>query len=400
MRYKKYGLRGSIEVYPFEEDNFQIKFKTGYAHLDVDSINIIDTTINNQGPTATLMYAKYDGDINSENTSTNNYPGNPNIYQINNYGQAIIGEHIFNELYDSLGQSGKADKFKTLYMQNIQNNINGIGEILNQDFKDFHDQGMEDFSFEVFYKYPFYIKNNFLKNSDIFSSFYSIPYLSFSISLPTSPEVNLNKIFAKPIGNNGHYAYNAKLGFMFDFTSYLAFNFDFAFSFYNSKFYKNVPVPTKELEEGIFTYSADLNKKPGNTYSIGLALQSDLFLNSISFWGEYRFIHHAKDSVNLDKILPLLKIKNVSVLNESPKWNIANPITVENGILYVSESTPFDLPYPTKMLNNKYESLSLYTIHMANFCLKWNITPYSSLNLIFQQPFSMINAFNTTTMGL
>ena len=72
----------------------------------------------------------------------------------------------------------------------------------------------------------------------------------------------------------------------------------------------------------------------------------------------------------------------------------------ENGILYTSTSGPKDLPYPTKILNNKMESLSLYTIHMANFSLKWNITPYSSLNLILQQPFSMINAFNTTTIGI
>ena len=400
LMYRKYGFRASIDIYPFPTDFLQIKFKTGYVQLDIEKKKIIDTTTMSQGPTATYMYAKYDSDITTQNG--NQYPLVPNVYQLNNYGEVSQNDPINilgNELGKVLVPAGKADNFKSYYIQNIQNNIDSLGRILKQDFGNYNVNGMDDFTFELFLKNEISIKNKYLKNEEIFSEFYLVPFLSLSGTAPTSPTIPNNKIFAKAIGNNGHFGFNFKTGITFDFPEYIAFSFDIGATGYNCRNYYELPLPTKETEEGIYTYNANITKTPGNSYTFGLGIQSDLFLKAISLWSEYRYINHMKDKIKLLEINPLLTTKYVNDKKKSPDYKQTNPIGVENGYIYLENSTD-KLPYPESILTEKAESLTAFSTHIFNFGLKWNITPDSSLNFILQQPISLINAYNSTTFAL
>ncbi len=410
MDYSKMGVRSLIELKPGNE--WGIKIYTGFSNIDIDKIRPLDTTLTNQGPVGSIMLSRYPDQINNANDDTiNGGTGNPynapNTYSLVNYRKPVIdnevSEILSNYVYDrSTIFSTMPDDFKTQYLQNLQNNLDSLGTILNQDFRPYHDQSFDDTTFEIFYrKMIFYNANgkNLLKsniyNEDEYPPYILMPTLALHFTVPIAPAVPSNKIFAKPIANNGHWEYGANLGLEFDFLQTIVFGCDVGFSWYNSRNYCNVPVPTKQLEEGVFTYSANLIKQPGYSFTLGIGMQADRFLDKLSFFGEYRLVRHNKDSFVINNINPLLKSSLMENTHESSENN-----NVQVGTIFLNNDQK--APYPTSknVYINNMQELSAWTVQMMNITLKYDIMEDASLGLVWQQPFSLKNAINASTIGI
>lgn len=425
LDYKKFGIRSLIEVKSGIDWGFKIY--TGFSNIDIDSINCINTTVDNQGPVATYMFARYSDTVASEASTSDLLPGDeggsapyvaPNIYPIVQYKAPVVNGLMDNPLNNWVKNTNIAinnripDQFKTLYVQNIQNNLDNLGDILGQDFRPYHEQSFDDTTFEVFYRKMILYNQSSKKrligkninNEEVYGSNIFMPTFAMHFTVPIAPQIPGNKIFAIPIDNNGHWEYGANIGIEFDFITSIILGTDIGFSMYSSKNYCNTPVPTKQLEEGLFTYKANYLRQPGYSFTFGLGMQADKFLDKISFFGEYRIIRHNKDSFYIQSMVyPNIKIvymddTHVQVDDEVDNYDSAN--NIDNGVMYLN--TDQAVPYPT--INNvvirHMEETSAWTVQMINIMFKFDIMENISLGVIWQQPFTLKNALNTSTFGI
>ncbi len=436
MKYQKYGIRAFLEIFPFNTDIIKISVQSGFSQLDVDSINLVDTTTLSDGPSATNMMSFYGDRIHpgiegvSSLSTESTYPNQWNTYQLNSYdnGPFIDNGPSDPNLYNKFNIFPKTtdnpnipDQFKTLYIQNVQNNLSALGEILNQDFNSYHVNSVDDVTVTVRTQASHSIKKSKkLKKYSIdnepyeFTLLNAFPFISFHTTFPCSPKIPNDKVFAKPIGNNGHYEFGTFLGCMLDFPETIALNFDFGFSFFSQRNYIGVPTPFKSFEEGIFTYSANFIKKPGPSISFGFGMQTDWFIKPLSIFTEYRYVNHGNDTFSDINMNDLLDSEIVDNIHVAPTTEVLNPsdntknsdaqYPPDKGILYLdSDSADSDLPYPfvnTDITIQKMQDRSSWTVHMINTSVKWMINNNTSLSFIWQQPFSMKNAYNSTTVGL
>jgi hypothetical protein len=434
MKYQKYGIRALLEIFPFDTDIIKISIQSGFAQLDIDSINLIDTTTLSDGPSATNMMSFYGDRIHQGVTGTSNlstgstYPNQWNTYQLNSYDNDPFIDNApdgnvynkYNTFTTTEDNPNIPDQFKTLYIQNVQNNISALARILNQDLTSYHVNSVDDVTVTIKTQASHSIKKSKKKKQFSidnepyeFTLLNVFPFASFHTTFPCSPKIPNEKVFAKPIGNNGHYEYGAFLGCMLDFPETIALNFDFGFSFFSRRTYTCVPTPFKSLEEGIFTYSSDFIKKPGPSISFGVGMQTDWFIKPISIFAEYRYINHSSDTFSNINLNDLLDQKTIEDIHTAPTTSITDPSntakTIDQqyspgkGVLYMeSDFTESDLPYPfanTNIAIQKMEDRSSWSVHMINASVKWLISNNASLSVIWQQPFSMKNSYNSTTFG-
>jgi hypothetical protein len=394
LKYQKCGIRASVEMTPFNTDNIQLRVFTGYSQLGISSAKIMDTTKSYMGPTYANMFSKYGDPLQTDADLTSAFNSNPpagsqfsdntlNIYQLDCYSNSVYIDNAPptdssrgpNTTFER--NSKVSNQFKALYVHNIQNNLRALGKALGQDFGSYYENGFDDITAELILKkdIEYNSSNEQSKKRTSFELRNICPFISIHSTAPISPESPANKVFARPIGNNGHWEYGAFCGCAFDLSNKISFGMDAGLSIFGEKRYTKMPVPTKTLEEGVYTYSADISRQPGASFSFGLFMQSDWFIKNISFWGEYRFIHHSNDKFSNWKILPIL-----------PANSGLTDMTV-------------DPPKPSTVITSKLEENSAWTIHMANLSLKWKVTDSCNLNVVLQQPFSLRNAYNTTTIG-
>jgi hypothetical protein len=393
LKYQKCGIRASVEITPFNTDNIQLRIFTGYSQLGISSEKMLDTTKAYQGPTYANMLSKYGDQLqtsadvadafNSNPPSGTSFPIASNIYQLDCYSNSV---YIDNAPRDSSSRgpdttfpsnSKVPNQFKALFVHNIQNNLRALGKALGQDFGSYYENGFDDITAELILKkdIEYHSSNLQSKKRTSFELKNICPFISIHSTAPISPESPANKVFARPIGNNGHWEYGTFCGCAFDLSNKISFGMDAGVSIFGEKRYTKMPIPTKTLEEGVYTYSADISKQPGASFSFGMFMQSDWFIENLSFCGEYRFIHHTSDKFYNWKILPILP--------------------ANSGLTDMTD----DPPKPSTVVVSKLEENSAWTVHMANLSLKWKITDSCSLNVILQQPFSIRNAYNTTTVG-
>jgi hypothetical protein len=409
MQYKKYGVRSIIEFRPLRDCGMRIY--TGFANLDIDCIDLIDTTSNSQGPVLTHMYARYPDQIAPNNNNGQSVPTgsglyvSPNLFSVTPYDTVPLDNNQYNTPY-SVANSYFSDQFKSTVIQNIQNNIDALGRVLKQDFGPYHAQGFEDTTAEFYYR-----KIVLYENKDNFPMYAIMPHASVRITAPLSERILSNKIFAKPLANNGHWEYGGMIGCVFDFLQTIAVGMDISASVYSEGLYKNMPVPTKELEQGVFTYTADLFRDPGMTVSYGIGLHADQFIENTNIFVEYRFIRHAQDNFTVRKINDILQTitmqnthrppnvingNNFDLFNSDP----SSAESVQRGVIYLQDGQSNAMPSINDIRMKHLERLSVWNMHMINLKIKYAISDYTSFGIAWQQPFSMLNAYNSSTVGI
>jgi hypothetical protein len=408
MEYQKYGLRTLIEFRPLRDCG--IRIYTGFSSMSIDKINIIDTTTNSQGPVAAHMFARYPDQITPDASQAQSIPSgaglyvSPNIYSLTPLDTVPLDNNP-NAIPYSKDKPFFTDYLKTMMIQNIQNNTDALGRILKQDFGPHYNQGFEDTTAELYYR-----KLVLYENKSDFPLYAIMPHASIRVTAPFSERILANKIFGKPLGNNGHWEFGGMMGCVFDFLHTISFGIDISGSIYSDGIYKRLPVPVKDLEQGIFTYTADVNRQPGTSISFGFGMFADEFLSNTSIFTEYRFVNHFSDSFTIRKIYSPLDIVTMSNTHRIPNYlegeMISNfntdPSSYEDvtpGVMYLQQGQPIPLPNESNIKIDHLKKISVWSIHMINVKLKFAISDYTSFGFAWQQPFAMTNAFNSSTVG-
>ncbi len=410
-RYTKFGVRGTIEWRIAE--NYGIKIYTGFSNIDVDQINILDTTINYQGPTAAYMYARYPDQIYNITTSTTPQVAGPyqqpNLYSLSPYDSPIMdntSNAMFNPNFYNTSQLKNylPDEFKTAFIQKIQYNLDSLGRLINQDFRPYTAQSFDDTTFELFYRRLILYDKKIKKgNEEInpYTPFTLLPTAAVHVTLPIAPRVPGNKVFAKAIDNNGHIELGANLGIEFDFIHNIAFGCDVGFSWYNSSLYTNVPVPTNQLNGGIYLYSASLIRNPGFSYTAGIGMQVDKLFDRSNLFCEYRVVRHAEDTFNIKSINNLLPVERMENTHTTPVSDETETLdTIPNGILYVNYQEALPYPTPLNVVTNHLREISSWSVQMLNLTFNYEIFEDMLIGIAYQQPLSLRNALNATTLGI
>lgn len=410
-RYTKFGVRGTIEWRVSE--HYGLKIYTGFSNLDVDQINIVDTTMNYQGPTAAYMYARYPDQIYNITTATTPQVQGPyqqpNLYQLTPYDSPIMdntSNAMFNTNFYNTSELKNylPDEFKTAFLQDVQYNLDNLGKLINQDFRPYTAQSFDDTTFELFYR-RLILYDKKIKKGDQeinpYTPFTLLPTAAIHITVPIAPRVPGNKVFAKPIDNNGHIELGANLGIEFDFIHNIAFGCDVGFSWYNSSLYGNVPVPTNQFNEGIYLYSASLVRNPGFSYTLGLGMQVDKIFEKSNLFCEYRVVRHAEDSFVVKSINNLLPIQRMEDTHTSPTPDDTETLdTVPNGVLYLNYQEVPPYPLPINVITNHLKEISSWSVQMLNLTFNYEIFEDMLIGIAYQQPLSLRNALNATTLGI
>lgn len=409
--YKKIGIRGTFE-WKMNCD-FGFKIYTGFSNLDISQINIVDTTINYQGPTAAMMFSIYPNQIYQlqSNTSPNNPDPyvSPNIYPLSDGSTPILdstSNAAFNANFYNSSElvNLTPDDFKTAFLQNIQYNLDNLGSLIKQNFRPYSAQSFDDTTFEIYYrKLIVYNKTNkpYKKHEESIEHmpFTLLPTASVHVTCPIAPRVPSNKIFGKPIDNNGHWELGAQAGIEFDFVNNIVFGANIGMSWYNSSDYYNVPVPTNQFNEGIYLYNANIIVIPGFSYTASLGMQVDEFLKYFDLFLEYRVVRHAEDNFIIKNINNLLPVKYMQDTHQSPPSDDVNTLdNINNGILYLEYNQ--ELPYPKEVIVEHMKEVSSWLVNMLNLTFNLKINEDMKIGLAWQQPFWLRNAYNSTTIGL
>lgn len=412
--YNKIGVRGTFE-WLFDE-KFGLKIYTGFSNLDIADIKNLDTTSSFQGPTAAMMFARYPDQIyqlsyNQSPTAPAPYLP-PNIYSLQDYRTPIMDNASDTNFNDNVSNPSELnsylpDEFKTAYLVNIQNNLDTLGQILNQSFRPYSVQSFDDTTFELFYrKLMIYNKGIFKKTSSSDAQpldrtpFILMPTASIHVTCPIAPRVPANIVFGKPLDNNGHWEVGGNVGIEFDFVDHVALGADIGASWYNNSDYKNVPVPTNQFNGGVYLYNANIVVIPGFSYTGSLGMQVDELFSCFDFFLEYRFVRHAEDNFVIQDINNLLPVQFMSDTHITPvSDNVGSVDTIPNGVLFLEYGQK--LPYPNKdlVIVDHMRAVSSWLVNMINLTCNFKISHDISLGFVYQQPFLLRNAYNATTLG-
>lgn len=408
--YQKVGMRGTFE-WKLNYD-FSFKIYTGFSNLDISQINIIDTTINYQGPTGALMFARYPDQIYQLQTNTSpNAPGpyiSPNTYQLTDYSTPVM-DNTTNAAFNSNFYNSSEltnfmpDEFKSAFLQNVQYNLDSLGALINQSFRPYSAQSFDDTTFELSYrKLIVYNKSKEPYKNDQpieHTPFTLMPTASAHVTCPIAPRAPSNKIFSKPLDNNGHWELGINGGIEFDFINNIVFGGEVGVSWYNGSDYYNVPVPTNQFNEGIYLYNANVLINPGFSYTASLGMQVDELFKCVDFFIEYRLVRHAEDDFIIKQINNLLPVKYMEDTHTSPESDNNDTLdTIPNGILYVNYNK--SLPYPTQAIIGHMKETSSWMVNMFNMTCNVRIHEDMKIGFAWQQPFLLRNAYNATTLGI
>lgn len=214
--------------------------------------------------------------------------------------------------------------------------------------------GFEDVEFNLNWSRMFAVN----KDRCDWPFFVITPFVTLGFTVPTSAPVDRRNPFAISLGNDGHWSYGGRGGLNIDFVQTLMVSGEAGFTGFSKKAHKCVPIPTNELQSGIFPEQATLNIKPGMNWHFAFMVSSYRFLDRLSSWVQYAVVHHDKDHVDL--------------LSHRP-------------------------PDAQPLLLRKLRDESQFRFHMINGSLNYEISPHVQFGFVWQIPIFQQNAYRSTT---
>lgn len=250
---------------------------------------------------------------------------------------------------------------KKLISQSIMDQRELIAKKLNVSIRDYQKTGMEDTRIDLFWQGVYPIN----AECDGWPYFLFVPYVSFEAVIPTSDCIDPRCLFAVPLGNNGHTGLGFLAGMDFDFIDSIEIGIQGGFTRFNTRRYHQVPVPTSELQAGIFPFKADYDLSPGTNWEFTANMKAHYFLDRFSAFLQYQVVNHNKDCFT-----------NVAMRDCSCQ---------------LSDTVP-------PALTKKMRELSEWRVHVFNVSLTYDISPHCSFGLLWQAPVSRTNAYRSSTV--
>ena len=260
------------------------------------------------------------------------------------------------------GESGTPCVGEAITSQQINCNLFDklipLAKQLGIDLCNFTRWGVEDFYFSLFWRHAHVV--NF--NRDLsWARTLVIPFVriggSIAIGHPQDPSIR----FSLPFGNNGSNSVNANAGINLDFAETVEVGGEVGYSHFFKKNFDNYRMPTNALQSGIFPYATSVSIEPGDSVYVAGKLAAYHFLDRLSFWGQWVFVHHRKDKITL--------------------------LTPDPAFISVDDNNP-----QAKCNNTTWRA------QLGNFAFTYDISPNIGLGLVWQQMFHARNVYNATTV--
>jgi len=237
------------------------------------------------------------------------------------------------------------------YECNLFDPLVQIAAELGLNICNFTNWGFEDLYLALYWRHAHVI--NF--NRDLsWARFLLIPFARIAGGLATGKPKHYNYQFSLPFGNNGSNSINVCAGMNFDFAETVEIGGELGYSHFFKKDFADFRVPTNPLQSGIYPFATNVSVRPGPTAYFAAKLAAYHFLDRLSFFFQWAFVHHRFDHIEL-----------------------------------LSTDTAFDV---TKCPNTAWR------VQLGNFAFNYDLTPNVSLGFLWQQMFHVRNAYNSTTI--
>jgi len=229
-----------------------------------------------------------------------------------------------------------------------------IADEIHLDIKNFEETGVEDVRAGLYWRHAFLFNNE--STNPCWEEFLLIPFVLVEGSVASfGKQRNRQKAFALSFGNDDHEAMGFTGGINIDFAETIEIGGEAGFTHFFERRFCNMPIPTSELQSGIFPYSTDVNVSPGNNWHFGAKLSARHFVGCLSVYAQYFLVNHDPDCIRLRKPDPAFKPR---VLEERSAWRS----------------------------------------QLANVGFNYDISQTISLGLFWQAPLSQVNCYKSTTI--
>ncbi len=295
------------------------------------------------------------------------------------------GTSCFEELF------GPADKrvMEAFLISRLKEVFQEIG----LDVCDFHDTSIEDAIFELFWRRPYEVNNGCESG---YSNYMFIPFASLEFSLGIATERDPCKAFSLPFGNNGHHAVAFTAGFDLDFVDSIEIGIEAGVTHLFDRNFYDVFLTAHPCQHVLYPFKTDIHVEPGNNWHFMATLNAPYFVDRASFYGSYIFVNHDEDTICLTG-------SNKGILT-----TVAEPGSDDCMLSPVEPATgqccDFDeCDFTTSDVNNAFKPERLakdscFSAQMFNAALNYDLSPWSSIGLLWQIPITRQAAYRTNTV--
>lgn len=259
----------------------------------------------------------------------------------------------------------------TLVVKGIMEQRNIVAETLGLDIRDFCETDIEDITVGLYWSHCYEV-NKDTKNP-CWPRYTFAPYFIAEVSVPLSNLENLNKLFALPFGTDRHWGVGFTGGFNFNFVETIQLGLEAGFMHFSKEFYAAHPVPTSDLQQSIFPRKADLCIRPGQTWTFGATLGASYFISCLSFYGQFRLIHHCNDCINIINTIPV-------------------------PVLAPTTACPTDNFVASNIKLEKMKKESAWDSSFFNVYFDYDISENVALGFFWQAPITQLFAYRPTTV--
>ncbi|MBX9830731.1 hypothetical protein K2X40_02155 [Candidatus Babeliales bacterium] len=177
----------------------------------------------------------------------------------------------------------------------------------------------EDMHVSVYWTAPIKIKG---ADDNIFTV---APHISVGVWLPFGQEIDANQPFTISTGNDGFTGGTVEATISCDFPEMMQVSFGGGVAFYGSKELTGQRVPTSIYQVGIIPWTTTINRKPGAVWYVNASLKADNFVKDFSFYCDYVYTEHARDSIRVIEANATRKAKFLpGELEKRSAWKIQN----------------------------------------------------------------------------
>lgn len=230
---------------------------------------------------------------------------------------------------------------------------------LGLDVCNFTKWGVEDLYFSLYWRHAYIINYN----RDLsWARVLAIPFFRFGVGAPSGRAKEQDKFFSVPFGNNnGSTSINLNGGMNFDFVETVEIGTEVGWTHFFSRTIDDYRWPTNFMQSSIFPWTTSITVDPGDSAYVATKLAAYHFLDRLSFYAQWIYVHHNKDKRHF---------------NGTPDPAFVN--TDDNN--------------PRAKCPN-----TAWRVQMANFAFTYDISPNWAIGFLWQQPLHVRNAYNSTT---
>lgn len=345
IKYNKYGVRFEGEFYI--NCDLGLRIQTGVVDLK-QTPTFIDMTCKAMGIACPVSSVCTDPEASGCTLAGSSYgPTSPNPACTNSAGCQFADTA---QLIDVFGGTAKE-----IWIDRVMKQKELIARTIGCNIHRYETYAMEDTRFSLFWR-KLYLVN---KDKPGWPFFIMIPFLSADVIAPTGEKACPNRLFSLPTGNNGHTGYGFTTGFVIDFAETVECAFEASMTRWTPRTYCNVPVPTEDLQSGIFPFQAKLRVHPGTNWNFGFTLHAYHFIDRLSLYAQYMIVNHEPDCFNvLSTTTTVPKAIRIGKMRENSKWSS----------------------------------------QMVNTGLTYDLSPNIEVGFMWQAPVKRVNAYRSTTI--